>query len=211
MAIDGERRARLRKTLTQLVEGTITNDQFTEARQSWECADRAVRIIGQHFVKLCADEREYRLTGPDALDAGNAAIADRCLLFLQTDLEYEWPDAPSTRGRAAVCGASVFLVLPLGVVLLISAVVLSKQALLAAGLACLGMSGLGLCCWLRRTDTPKWRAYWNKGEREAWPFLRRTDCEQARTGVAPAGAAPDGGPATSPGGSGATDRRPLEK
>jgi len=179
MAVDREKRVRLGKALTQLVEGSITNHQFDDLSQSWECADRGVRVIGEFFVELCTDDREYRLTGPDALDAGNRAIADRCRLFLQTDLEYGWPEAPSMAAQAGVGGAAIFLVLPLGVVLLIAAVVVSEAALVLAGLACLGLGGLWFWWWSRREATPEWRAYWASGEREAWPFLHRVECEQA--------------------------------
>ncbi len=177
--VDREKRAHLGQALTQLVEGTITNNEFNDLDQSWECADRAVRTIGEYFVELCTDEREYRLTGAAALDPGNAAMADRCCLFLQTDLEYEWPEAPSTAVQAVVGGAAIFLVLPLGVVLLIGAAVFAEPALVLAGLACLGLSGFWFWRWSRREDTPAWQAYWASGEREAWPFLHRADWERA--------------------------------
>lgn len=145
MAVDREKRTQLGKALTQWVEGAITNGQFIELSQSWECADRAVRTIGGFCVELCTDEREYRLTGSHALNAGDRAIADRCCLFLQTDREYEWPEAPSTAIPAAAGGAAMFLLLPLGVVLLIAAAVLSEPTLVLAGLACLGLTAL--CAW----------------------------------------------------------------
>ena len=204
MVVDREGRALLGKALTQLVEAKITNYQFIDLSQSWECEDRAVRTIGEHFVELCTDEREYRLTGSDALDAANGAIADRCRLFLQTDREYEWPESPSTAMQAAAGGAAIFLVLPMGVVLLIGAAVLSEPALVVAGLASLGLSGLCFWWWSRREDMPEWRAYWASGEREAWPFLHRVDCQQAVRGLAQPGASPSGGPATAAGNSEAT-------
>ena len=85
--------------------------QFYELSPKWESADRAVQTIGAFYAELCMDEREYRLTGTDALNSTDAAMADRCRLFLKTDREYEWPETPSMAVQAAVVGASVFLVL----------------------------------------------------------------------------------------------------
>lgn len=187
--VDLEKRAQLREALTQLVNGAITNDQFNDLSRNWECADRAVQSIGDYFVELCSDDRECRFIGPDALDADTRERADRCILFLRTDREYEWPDAPSTAVPAAAGGAAVFLVLPLGVALLIAAVVFRELGLLLAGLACLGLSGAGYWWWSHREDAPEWRAYWASGEREAWPFLNRADGEQALRNLA-RGAAP---------------------
>jgi len=190
--IDPEKRARLGEALNQLVEGAITNDQFVDLSQSWECADPAVQTIGEFYVELCTDEREYRLTESDALDARDRAIADRCRLFLQTNLEYEWPKAPSMAMLQAAGGAAVFLVLPLGVVLLIAAGVFWDTALLLAGIVCLGLSALWFWCWSRRESTPEWRAYWASGEREAWPFLRRAAHEHALRSVVQPGRAANG-------------------
>ena len=183
--IDREQRARLGEALDQLVEGAITNYQFTDLGQGWECADPAVQTIGEFYVELCTDERECRLKGSDALDAGDRAIADRCRLFLKTNLEYEWPKAPSMALLQAAGGAAIFFVLPLGVVLLIAAAVLWDPASLLAGIACLGLSGLGLGLWSRRENLPEWREYWASGEREAWPFLHRADHEETLRSIAP--------------------------
>ncbi len=189
IVVDRERRAQLGKALTQLVEGAITNYQFADLGQSWECADRAVRTIGDFFVELCTDEREYRLTGSEALEASDRATADRCRLFLQTDRDYEWPETPSTAMQGAAGGAAIFLALPLGIVLLIAALVFWSTALLLAGMACLGLSGVWSWWWSRRENTPEWRAYWASGERVAWPFLHQADCEQALKGITQGGPA----------------------
>lgn len=188
--VEVKKRARLREALTQLVEGLITNDQFSDLWQECECSDPGVRMIGELFMEFCTDDRSYRLAGCDALNAGGRAFADRCLLFLQTDREYEWPEAPSVAIPAAAGGAAIFLVLPLGVVLLIAALVFAEMLLAVGGIACLGLSGLCYWWWSHREDMPEWRAYWASGEREAWPFLRCQDREQAIRDLAQPGGAP---------------------
>ena len=180
MAVDPEKRALLAKALSDLIEGRITNTQFIDASRAWESADPAVRAIGEHFSELCFDEREYRFAGDDALGVNARSFADRCRLFLQTDQAYEWPEAPSTTAHALATGAAIFLLLPLGLVLLIAAAVLATPALALAGLVCLALSGLLLWSWSRREDTPARRAYWASGDRDAWPFLRRADYHQAQ-------------------------------
>ncbi|MCL4178346.1 MAG: hypothetical protein KJ072_11480 [Verrucomicrobia bacterium] len=177
----------LGKALTELVEGAITNYQFPDLSRSWGCADRAVSAIGDFFVELCTDEREYRLTEFDPLDASNRAIADRSLLFLKTDREYEWPEAPSMALQAGAGGAAVFLLLPFGIVLLIAALVFWDATLVPAGIACLGLSGLLFWWWSRRQETPEWRAYWANGDRQAWPFLHQANFEQALNRLAQSG------------------------
>jgi hypothetical protein len=84
----------------------------------------------------------------------------------------------------AAGGAAIFLVLPLGVVLLIAASVFGDTAILLAGIACLGLSGLWLCLCSRRENMPEWRAHWASGEREVWPFLHRADYEHALRSIA---------------------------
>ncbi len=180
MAVDPEKRALLATALSDLVEARITNSQFLDLGQSWECADRAVRAIGNYFLELCMDERDYRFEGDHALDASTGALAARCRLFLQTDRAYEWPEPPGTFLQAAGAGAAVFLLLPLGLVLLIAAAVLATPVFVLAGLACFALSGLLYWGWSRREHTPAWRSYWASGEREVWPFLRRADYEQAQ-------------------------------
>ncbi len=60
MGVDPEKRALLGKILSDLLEGRITNAQFTHANRAWDSADPALRAIGDHFSELCCDEREYR-------------------------------------------------------------------------------------------------------------------------------------------------------
>jgi len=51
MAVDRDRRTQLGQAVIQLVDGAMTNCQFNDLSQSWECADRAVRIIGELSVR----------------------------------------------------------------------------------------------------------------------------------------------------------------
>jgi hypothetical protein len=88
--IDRESRARLTELMRQLAAGLITNDQFERSvpRRSADSAIRAIYENGTWF--LYDDLHEHRLTGKYRLKAKGRREVARWVLFLQTDLEYEW-------------------------------------------------------------------------------------------------------------------------
>jgi hypothetical protein len=178
--VDPKARAELAAALANLVERRMTNDEFGDLySERWvESADRAVTSIADFGDSLYTDAMTYRLEGVHAVADETRRIAERCVLFLGTSREYGWPDRPAMGLQSAVGGLTLFLLLPLGVVLLIAAAILWTADLLLAGLAELGLCLL-LWKWSRNDDTPAWREYWSHGEREAWPFLCLADHEQA--------------------------------
>jgi hypothetical protein len=168
--VDIRQRAALRDALTELIEGRTTNDQFDDlyACQWAESGDRAVVRIGDFGHCLYTDLRTCHLEGRYAIDSETRKIAQRCLRFLQSDLEYAWPQPPGTRLQSAAGGLAIFLLLPLGIVLLICSLIL--RPVLIAGLADLGLTWF-LWWWSRDYDTADGREYWSNGDRDAWPFL----------------------------------------
>jgi hypothetical protein len=178
--IDAKTRAELAVALANLVQGRMTNDDFGALYgDHWVGAtDRAVARIAEYGDGLYTDAMTYRLEGVHAVDNEIRKVAERCILFLKTGLEYGWPEPPGTGLQSVVGGFTMFLLLPFGIVLLIAALFLWTPGLLAAGLAVLGLCWL-LWKWSRNDDTPEWREYWCHGDREVWPFLRLADYEQA--------------------------------
>jgi hypothetical protein len=177
--IDPKARVELSEALASLVEGRMTNDEFDDLyAERWaESTDPGVARIAAFGEGLYTDAMTYRLEGVHAVDAGTRKIADRCVLFLKSGLEYGWPNPPATGLQCAAGGLTIFLLLPFGIVLLIAAAILRTAGLLMAGLAVLGLCWF-LWQWSRNDDTPQWREYWAHGDREAWPFVRLADCEQ---------------------------------
>ncbi len=177
---DNRARAELAVALANLVEGRMTNDDFGALyAEHWvESTDRGVAGIAEYGDSLYTDAMTYRLEGGYAVKDETRRVADRCILFLKTNLEYGWPERPATGLQSAVGGFTMFLLFPFGIVLLIAAAILWTGSLLVAGLVVLVLSGL-LWKWWRSDDTPAWREYWSHGDREVWPFLRRADYEQA--------------------------------
>jgi len=55
--------------------------------------DRAVREMYAAGWSLYSDFRTHHLVGKDQLSRDTKHVVGRCVLFLQTDLAYEWPSS----------------------------------------------------------------------------------------------------------------------
>jgi hypothetical protein len=107
--IEKERRKKLAFHLRQLSVGVTTNDDSKEAvtedvSDGWlpEQYYRSKRLdsdledpIIRPMLELCwglyDDTRQYKLTKSDKLSEQGLKIIARCILFLHSDKEYEWP------------------------------------------------------------------------------------------------------------------------
>ena len=105
--VDIERRKKLAFHLRHLSVGLISNDDFEnnladEVTNGWlpEQYYRSKKAkmddpIIIPMLELCwglyDDTRSHKLKGRDKLSDESLKIIARCILFLQTDLEYEWP------------------------------------------------------------------------------------------------------------------------
>lgn len=92
--IDKSARTKLSESLRHLVSGQITNYQF-DNNMSLQSKDRAIRAIRLRAWHLYDDLRQYKLKGKYAIPPKDKSVVARWLLFLKTDLEYEWPTHPS--------------------------------------------------------------------------------------------------------------------
>ena len=93
-ALDRESRHRLAELLRHFVAGQITNDEF-EVRSPRRSRDLAVRqILSEGAWFLYDDLHEHRLTGRYKLSPEGRENVARWVLFLETDLPYEWPIVP---------------------------------------------------------------------------------------------------------------------
>lgn len=105
--IDKDRRKKLAYHLRHLSVGLISNDEFesnlmNDITNGWlpEQYYRAKEAkfedsIIEPMIMLCwglyDDTRNHKLTGADKLSEKSLKIIARCILFLQSDLSYEWP------------------------------------------------------------------------------------------------------------------------
>jgi hypothetical protein len=89
--IDRQSRTKLAELIRHLAAGRMTNDEF-ENRVPFRSTDPAIWAVfssGAWF--LYSDLRQYRLTGKYRLPKEARREVARWIVFLKTDLEYEWP------------------------------------------------------------------------------------------------------------------------
>src|SRR5213075_358108 len=95
--IDCLSRTRLAERLRHLATAQITNDAFEES--AVRTKDIAVREIEWRLAWPCYDDlHEHRLTEEFTLTDGIRRDFGRAILFLKTDLEYEWKHRLGLRG-----------------------------------------------------------------------------------------------------------------
>jgi hypothetical protein len=78
------------RVLRSLVDGVITNDEF-EAQFPRGKEDSALPAIKANVWMLYSDLHRHKLTGKHEPNAETRALLERCVLFLDTDLAFEWP------------------------------------------------------------------------------------------------------------------------
>ncbi len=95
--IDRPARKNLAERLRQLATGQMTNDAFEDG--AVRTKDMAVREIEWRLAWPHYDDmHEHKLTGAFTLTDGIRRDFARAILFLQTDLEYEWKHRMGLRG-----------------------------------------------------------------------------------------------------------------
>jgi len=83
--------------LRDLIDGRITNDEFMSSFPRG--SDLALLAVLDFAWRQFSDLRVHTLTGRDSPTPERQAMLERCLLFLSTDLEFEWPSPRHSIGR----------------------------------------------------------------------------------------------------------------
>jgi len=97
--VDREARNKLAEAIRALASGLITNDEFEDKRLPCSNEDPAISAVfskGAWF--LYSDLEEYRLSGIHRLDENTKSVVARWVLFLKTDLPYQWPVSSLKQG-----------------------------------------------------------------------------------------------------------------
>ena len=90
--IDRGARNKLAGALRALASGLITNDEFEDQRLPYSNEDPAIyEVYSNGAWSLYSDLQLYRLRGRHRLDDKTRSAVARWVLFLKTDLPYEWP------------------------------------------------------------------------------------------------------------------------
>jgi hypothetical protein len=182
MTVQPAERAKLSDLLDQFMAGGMCTSEF--ARQvarfiepldpgvaaisavCWDVDNGDIRLYWRTWRKLAVEQR---------------ACIERCRRFLATALPYEWPDAPNL--LLADIGQAVLTLLgmvALGNILFGLALVL-LLGLWLIGLAHMVVFGIVLAAAiigsrsLRQWTTEVRQSYEAAGDKEVWPFLRRSD------------------------------------
>ena len=107
--IDPDSRNRLAESLRHLVSGQITNDQFEDA--AWIDSDDAIiDAVKWQAWFLYSDLHEHKLRGSHAVSKSDRLVVARFILFLHSDLSYEWPPHPFDGGVGVIARLLSFAV-----------------------------------------------------------------------------------------------------
>ena len=90
MIVDTKNRAKAASLIREFSDGQITNDEFDE-QYPRSTHDPALQNIWQCLWAFWSDLETHRLEKEHALSAQQQALVERCIAFLNTDLEYLGP------------------------------------------------------------------------------------------------------------------------
>ena len=105
--IDREARNLLAESLRHLASGRISNDEF-ECHRPGSSPDRAIDAVCDQAWFLYSDLKEHTLTGLDRLSPDDRHAVARWIVFLHSDLEYQWPKYPLVGLRGALLNLVTF-------------------------------------------------------------------------------------------------------
>jgi len=89
--INREKRDIARRLVEKFLAAEITNDDFVNDYPCREKDDRVIVAIYERLWGFWDDRRTHTLTGKHDLNPEARALFERCIAFLNSDLEYEWP------------------------------------------------------------------------------------------------------------------------
>ncbi len=92
--VDRGARDELARAIRRLVAGLITNDQFEDGLSVcvYRSRDLGVQSVGHAARQLYDGLHEHRLEGRYAIGKAGRRWVARWILFLKSDLVYEWPN-----------------------------------------------------------------------------------------------------------------------
>ena len=90
--IERTKRLRASDLLRDFRDGHLTNDDFEDAWPE-SSVDRAFSAIGTMIWRYYSDTATHALISPYGLTEDARKLFDRAILFLQTEMAYEWPQA----------------------------------------------------------------------------------------------------------------------
>lgn len=182
MVVMRAKRDELALALRRLVIGRMTNDDFDDrySEKWYRCEGAAVSEVADFGWSLYSDFPTYKLKGRHAVPPEDREIASRAILFLQTDLDYQWPK--NVKGVVpffSLWGPGCFLFCGL-ILLLLAAFSTGWNAVMFAVMGFLAI--IPLFHWLatRRGRQEELEEFCSGGDCDIWPFNRREDFSKAK-------------------------------
>jgi hypothetical protein len=172
-----------------LIDGELTTDEFTtvysEMGHSPDMGVAEIALFGwglysDDLVRVCLKEK-------NAVDSATRRIAERCLQFLETDLEFCWPKTIDHWLRSMLRSMVIYLLawiaatpgFVIGAMLLIGVAIdgfhggwFTLYVLLAASAMLLFSAGIVWAThrYERRKHEHEWQQYRRAGDWDVWPF-----------------------------------------
>jgi hypothetical protein len=93
MSIELQSRKRFAELIRQLASGRLTNDEFQDASGllARDSNDPAIHELRREMWVTYSDLYEHRLIGRHKLSRADRHVVVRMVVFLHSDLPYEWP------------------------------------------------------------------------------------------------------------------------
>ncbi len=88
--VNRDKRALARSLIQRFLSGEITNDEFNDDYPI-DKADPALEAIYWNLWLYYSETHSYKLQGEHRLGADGEQLFQRCVRFLASGLEYEWP------------------------------------------------------------------------------------------------------------------------
>lgn len=152
--LDLDSRRQFAILIRQFMNCEINSVNFSESEVRFECMeseDPALKAIDGMLWSSYSEEWPHKLSGKHSLTKEGVEMYNRCLLFLESDLEFEWPDE-GRQFQQFRCGR-VLGELTLGLTYLVDG-------------------------FLDKRSKAFMDNYRKAGEFEVWPFIRRSDYER---------------------------------
>jgi hypothetical protein len=89
--VNREKRDLARALIQKFLSCDITNDEFDNSYPTGDKNDPAIGVIHDRLWGFWDDRHAHKLVGKYGLDPEARALFERCIAFLGSDLEYEWP------------------------------------------------------------------------------------------------------------------------
>jgi hypothetical protein len=177
--VDPKQRHELAQDVRRLITGRMTNDEFDDAyyERYSESADLAIREIGRFCWGLYSSDLPlpYRLRGRYAVDSATRKKAAHAVLFLQTNLEYAYPETPDSFSDSMV-GCAWFNGALVGIAFLVIALLCAAGGVFDVAGSCLlvGVAILGICACIRWAQRHTYQPFLDAcdaaGDTSVWPF-----------------------------------------